>query len=134
MCKVIILSIFSFRIRKCSGLWFGTFFWGWKKLFEIKPPAFLHANLPNQTLHQTRPSLKIGSVNKVSLFWYWQQLKKDFFRNICFLFFKIESWNFQNLFHETSQNFNLFRIFLFSFLLSVVWLSWNLARFHEMLL
>ena len=51
----------------------------------------------------------------------------NFFRNKTFLFFKIESWNFQHLFenkfHETSQNFNSFssfRQFLFPFFLSVV--------------
>ena len=55
-----------------------------------------------------------------------------FFRNKTFLFFKIESWNFQHLFEkefrETSQNFNSFssfRNFLFPFFLSVVLLSWK---------
>ena len=55
-----------------------------------------------------------------------------------FVFFKIESWNFQHLFkiefREISQNFNsfsLFRQFLFSFFLLVVWLSWNFVRFNE---
>ena len=50
------------------------------------------------------------------------RLKIHFFKNKTFLFFKIESWNFQNLFEiefcETSQNFNsfsLFRQLLFSF-------------------
>ena len=55
------------------------------------------------------------------------------------MFFKIESRNFQVHFEieyrETSQNFNsfsLFRQLLFqSLFLSVVWLSWNFARFHE---
>ena len=28
---------------------------------------------------KTKPSLKIGSVNKAFLFWYWQGLKKKFF-------------------------------------------------------
>ena len=31
-----------------------------------------------------KPSLKIGSVNKAFLFWYWQRPKKFFFRNIFF--------------------------------------------------
>ena len=61
-----------------------------------------------------KPSLKIGSVNKAFLFWYWQRPKKYFFRNKTFLFFKIESWNFQHLFEidlrESSQNFNSFSI------------------------
>ena len=43
--------------------------------------------------------------------------KKFFFRTKTFLFFKIESWNFQHLseikFRETSQNFNSFRKLLF---------------------
>ena len=50
------------------------------------------------------------------------QLRSYFFRNKTFLFFKIESWNFQHLFayvfSETSQNFNsfcLYRQILFSF-------------------
>ena len=29
-------------------------------------------------LMQSKPSLKIGSVNKALLFWYWQRLKKKF--------------------------------------------------------
>ena len=65
-------------------------------------------------------------------------LKNLLFRNKTFLFFKIESWNFQHLFEiefrETSQNFNsfsLFRKLLFSFFLWVVWLSWNFVRFHK---
>ena len=63
-----------------------------------------------------------------------------FFRNKTFLIFKIESWNFQHLFEneflEISQNFNYFsssRQFLFLFFLSVVWLSRNFVRFHEIL-
>ena len=62
----------------------------------------------------------------------------DVFCNKTFLFFKIESWNFQHLFKkefcETSQNvnsFSSFRQFLFPCFLSVVWLSWNFARFHQ---
>ena len=50
------------------------------------------------------------------------RLKKYFFRNKTFLFFKIESWTFQVQFEikirETSQNFNslsLFRQLLFNF-------------------
>ena len=57
-----------------------------------------------------------------------------------FLFFKIASWKFQHLFEkefrEASQSFNsftVFRQFLFSIFLSVVWLSWNFVRFHEIL-
>ena len=64
--------------------------------------------------------------------------KKYFFRNKTFLSFKIERWNFQVQFEigfrETSQNFNSFSFFrelLFSPFLSVVWLSWNFVRFHE---
>ena len=60
-----------------------------------------------------KPSRKIESVNKAFLFWYWKLLKKYFFRNKTFLFFKIESWNFQNQFEkefrETSQSFNSIR-------------------------
>ena len=56
---------------------------------------------------------KIETVNKAFLFWNWQRLKISFFRNKTFLFFKIESWNFQVQFEiefrETSQNFNSIR-------------------------
>ena len=55
-----------------------------------------------------------------------------FFRNKTFLFFKLESWNFQQLFknefRETSQSFNSlssFRQLLLTVFFLVVWLSWN---------
>ena len=67
----------------------------------------------NITISSSKPSRKIESVNKAFLFWYWQGPKKYIFRNKTFLFFKIESWNFQHLFekgfHEISQNFNSIR-------------------------
>ena len=55
--------------------------------------TYVHIN------NRPKPSLKIESVNKVFLFWYWQY-KFFFFRNNTFLFFKIESWHFQNLFEK----------------------------------
>ena len=45
----------------------------------------------------SKPSLKIGSLNKAYLFWYWQQLEKYFLGLFSFFVFKIESWNFQRL-------------------------------------
>ena len=97
---------------------------------ELSPQGFL-AFFP-------KPSLKIGSVNKAVLFWYWQQSKNTFFVNKTFLFFNIESWNFQVQFEiefrETSQHFNslsLFRQLLFSSFLSVVWLSWNFCEISQ---
>ena len=67
-------------------------------------------------------------------------LKNILFTNKTFLFFKIESWNFQDLFEiefrETSQNFNSFSSFrqlLFSIFLLVVWLSWNVVSFLKSL-
>ena len=46
---------------------------------------------------------------------WWYGLKNIFFRNKTFLFFKIESWNFQVQFEikirETSQTFNSFSFF-----------------------
>ena len=54
-----------------------------------------------------------------------------FYRNKTFLFFKIESWNFQHLFEkkirEALKNFNSFRQFLFF----NVWLSWNFVRIRN---
>ena len=60
-----------------------------------------------------------------------------FFRNKTFLFFKIESWNFQHLFEkefcETSQNFNSIRQPIEKMKITIVWMSWNFVRFHEVL-
>ena len=66
-------------------------------------------------------------------------LKNTFFRNKTFLFFKIESWNFQHLFEkefcETSQDFNSlssFRQLLFPFfypLFDWVEILWGLTKF-----
>ena len=77
-------------------------------------------------------------VSKQSFFFYWQRPKKIFFRNKTFLFFKIESWNFQNLFEkefrETSQNFNSIRQPIEKMKITIFWISWmswNFVRFHE---
>ena len=63
----------------------------------------------------SKPSLKIGSVNKAFLVWCWQRLRKYF---LGILFFKIESWNFQYLFkkelRETSRKGNFFSLRLWS--------------------
>ena len=63
-----------------------------------------------------------------------------FFSNKTFLFFKIESWNFQHLFekefHETSQNFNSIREVIEKMETTIFWMSWmswNFVRFHEIL-
>ena len=90
----------------------------------------------------SKPSLKIRTTS--AIFWNHLGIFRNYdlnyilFRNKTFLFFKIESLNFQHLFEkefrETSQNFNSFssfRQFLLSFILFVVWLSWNFVRFHE---
>ena len=65
----------------------------------------------------SKPSLKIGTANAIC--WNSLGLFRDyglnyiFFTNKTFLFFKIESCNFQHLFkkefRETSQNFNSIR-------------------------
>ena len=60
-----------------------------------------------------KPSLKIRSVNKAFFFDIDNGLKNIFFRNKTFLFYKIESWNFQVQFEikfrETLQNFKSIR-------------------------
>ena len=89
----------------------------------------------------SKPSRKIGTAKRhlLELSWsiYRLRPKSYLFRNNLFLFFKIENWNFQHLiekqFRHTWQNFNSFRQFLFLLFLSVVWLSWNFVRFHEIL-
>ena len=67
-------------------------------------------------------------------------LNHIFVRNKTFLFFKIESRNFQNLFEkefrETSQNFNSIRQPIEKMKITIVWMSWmswNFVRFHEIL-
>ena len=63
---------------------------------------------------ELKPSLKIGSVNKAFFcFDIDNGLKNVFFKNKTFMFFKVESLNFQhrfeNEFRKTSQNFNSIR-------------------------
>ena len=90
--------------------------WRFKKeVNTVKSRAVDRSSIQFYTLGQSKTFWKIESVNKAFLFWYWQRLKKIFFRNKTFLFFKIESWNFQVQFEikirETSQNFNSFSLF-----------------------
>ena len=80
------------------------------------------------SLDAPKPSRKIESVNRAFLFWYWQWLKKYFFRNKTLLFFKIESWNFQNPFEkefrETSKSFNSIRQPIEKVKITIVWMRW----------
>ena len=109
---------------------FQSLFWFLRKMLVESPNPFVTFSLkPSRKLRRLTPSF--GSILAV-------RLKKIIFRNKTFLFFKIESWNFRVQFEiefrETPQNFNsfsLFRQLLFSFFLSVVWLSWNFVRFHK---
>ena len=91
-----------------------------------------------------KPSLKIRTAS--AIFWIYLGLLRDYGLKFfllgikLFLFFKIESWNFQYLFEiefrEVSQNFKSFSSFkqlFYSIFLSVVWMSWNFVRFHEIL-
>ena len=50
------------------------------------------------------------------------RLNDIFFRNWTFLFYKIESWNFQHIFETENQFIQIIFIFIF---LSIVWLGWN---------
>ena len=87
----------------------------------------------------SKPSLKIRTAS--AIFWNYLGIFRDYgLKSILlgiklFLFFKIESWNFQHLFEkefrETSQNFNSFssfRQFLFPHFVSIVWLNWNFMK------
>ena len=89
-----------------------------------------------------KPSLKIRTAS--AIFWIYlgifrdYRLKNIFFRNKTFLFFKIESWNFQHLFENkfrgTSHNFNSIRQPIEKMKITIVWMSWmswNIVRFHE---
>ena len=68
----------------------------------------------NAIMSKAKPSLKIGTANAIC--WNSLGLFRDyslnyiFFRNKTFLFFKIESWNFQHLFEKK--------------------ISWNLTQFQ----
>ena len=87
-----------------------------------------------------KPSRKIESETKLFCFdidnkqlIFWGFFLNDFF-------FKIESWNFQDLFeikfHETSQNVNSIRQLIEKMKITIVWMiwmSWNFVRFHEIL-
>ena len=53
-----------------------------------------------------KPYLKIGSANKAFFFGIDNDL--NFFWNKTFLFFKIESWNFQHLFEINLTKFQLY--------------------------
>ena len=85
---------------------------------------------------KSKPSLKIRTTS--AIFWDYLGMFRDYgqnniyFRNKTFLFLKIERWNFQHLFEnefrETWQSFSSFWHLLFTL---VVWLSWNLVRFHK---
>ena len=123
----------QFLSEFCQEMW---------KHFHFSSVGKFYLNAQRQEIQILNTNIKtfqkIESVNKAFLFWYWQRPKKYFFRNKTFLFFKIVSWNFQVQNEikicDNSQNFNsfsLFRQLLFSCFLSVVWLSWNFARFHE---
>ena len=80
----------------------------------------------SQSLGQNHPG-KFGQQSAI----YWNSRGLlCFFRNKTVLFFKIESWNFQHLFEKLNQ---LFRHFLFPYFVSIVWLSWNFVRVHEIL-
>ena len=86
---------------------------------HIKDPYLLLMLCTNQNLHwklgQQTPSLGIFRD---------YGLKNIFFRNKTFLFFTIESWNFQVQFEiefrETSQNFNSIRQ---PMKITIVWIS-----------
>ena len=96
---------------------------------ETVTQCFLHSAY---CLFIAKPSMKIESVNKAFLFWYWQWLKKYFFRNKTFLFFKIESWNFQHLFEkEFLENLSKFQINQTTekMEIKIVWMSWKVWDF-----
>ena len=89
---------------------------------------------------QSKPLLKIRRVNKAGCF----DIEASsllayliFFLGICFLFFKIESWNFQHLFdldfRETSKKFLLIRKTFIPLRKRFVWMSSTFVRFRETL-
>ena len=94
---------------------------------KVSPPAALTCLRMNQNL----PG-KLGQQNAIC--WNSLGLFRDyglnffFFRNKTFLFFKIESWNFQHLFEkvfrETSQNFNSIRQRIQKIKIKIVWMNW----------
>ena len=91
------------------------------KRLEPKLYVYWYRWTMNQKLHLKLRQQSAICWNSLALF-RENGLNYIFFRNKTFLFFKIESWNFQQLFEiefrETSHNFNSFssfRQFLFQF-------------------
>ena len=93
---------------------------------------------------EPKPSLKIRTANAIC--WNTLGLFRDYGLNLIFLgiklflFFKIESWNFQVQFEiefrETLQNFNSIRQPIENMETTIVWMSpmsSNFVRFHEIL-
>ena len=92
---------------------------------KVSPPAALTCLHMNQNLHW-----KLGQQTPSTGSWRIWRLRPKFyfFRNKTFLFFKIESWNFQQLFEkefrETSQNFNSIRQPIEKIKINIFWMSW----------
>ena len=100
-----------------------------QKHWDLSAPIF-HTEYFDFIRKKSKPSLKRRTATAICC--NYHGLFRDyglsfFFRIFLVFFFKIESWNFQylleNKIRETSQN--LFRQFLFSFFLCVVWFIWN---------
>ena len=99
---------------------------------------FEHANYFFSS-NKPKPSLKIRTAN--AIFWTSLGIFRDYgLNNIflgikLFLFFKIESWNFQYLFVnevcETSQKFNSIKQPIEKMKITIVWMSWILWDFTK---
>ena len=83
-------------------------------------------------------TLLICSFTNWHLIWPKTVAENWVSKQITFLFYKIESWNFQHLlekeFCKTSQNFNSIRQPIEEMKITIVWMrwiSWIFVRFHE---
>ena len=101
-------------------------------------PGFTNGDL-NASKEKSKPSLKIGSVSKAFLFWYWQRLKNFFFLGIYFFCFSREraetfsiclKKNFMKPHKISTQSDNRLKKWKLT-IVWISWMSWNFVRFHE---
>ena len=116
--------------------WLNTGHWTiaqplWKILFYKKPMLCFPLAYYPPCRSIPKPSRKIRAAS--TIFWIYLGIFRDYnlknihFVNKTFLFFKIKSWNFQNLFEkwfcETSQNLNSIRQPIEKMKMTIVWIS-----------
>ena len=129
-------------------LWFASLVLIWNQHMAQKVLTFLgiveDLKVVLSKFYGIRQSYILGELkdSTASFGWrknyLWLMVHFNIFRNKTFLYVKIKSWNFQQLFdlgfRETMQNFSLFKQTFRQHLLlviRVVQIIWNCVRFYE---